>query len=289
MRAALASICALLACATDASAQSADDIPAVCRTGPAVDWQACLDATPPDAPWRPLVLINLGSDAFLRGDFAAAVRFYDDAIPDGAEVRSDIVFHTFRGASYWHVGRQDEARRDADLAWRMLHRDPSLPDTPLDYLPPGTDLEMVYVYLLPVWQSGDAARFDAALAEFAQLPARDWISYANRAAALQQIDRPEQALELSARAVAMAPNEPAALNNHCYILHTLERNVEALPFCERAAAGAPTAAAVRDSLSDVLAALGRCTEAEREIAEARRLDPSFPGYRDPIVCTPTPD
>lgn len=284
-----AAFAALLTVGTaQAQQQASDQLPEQCQrtaTG-GINWQACLDASPPNAPWRMLAEANLGTEAFRQGDYATAVRHYDAARPPaGQQLISDMAFHTFRGSAYWHVGRRQDALADADLVYRMIHRDPSLPAQAQDYFPEGANPELAYVLMLPIWQTGDQERFRTALAEFRVLPADDWRSYANRSAVLTQINDLPDALSMSERALSLAPTEPPVLNNHCYILVQLDRASEALPFCERAVAGAPGAAPVRDSMADVYAALGRCAEAERELAEARRLDPSFPGYQEPLRCT----
>lgn len=286
MRAIVVAGLAFAAVATASYAQEAERPPPACFANEAgvVDWQACLDASPPDAEWRSLVLINLGTDAYLSGDYASAVRFYDQAVPPGRSIISDVGFHAFRAATYWHVDRREEAMADATLAFRMLHRDPAVPGSPSDYLPSGLDKEMVYVLILPVLQAGDSERFDIALRELRGLPIVDWMGASNRAAVLQQIGDMEGALAMSTRALGEAPDDPQVNNNHCYILYLLERSAQALPFCERAVAGAPDVAAVRDSMAQVLAGLGRCAEAEQQIAQARRLDPASPSYREPLVC-----
>jgi Flp pilus assembly protein TadD len=92
------------------------------------------------------------------------------------------------------------------------------------------------------------------------------------------------ALEMSQRALALAPSEPRVLNNHCYILYSADRAVDALPFCERAVIAAPDAPEVRHSLASVYAALGRCEEAEGALGEARRLDPATVEYQRAIAC-----
>lgn len=271
-----------------AAAQSDDPPPASCQNDANrhTTWRTCYDATPPGSPWHLLAAINLGSDAYLRADYAAAVAFYDEGRPpSGQQLYSDIGFHALRGAAYGHVGRVAEGQADADIAFRMLHRDPSIPASPSDYFPSYIDPEMIYVLILPLLQAGDQTRFQTALQEFRALPASDWLSYTNRAGVLDQIGDSAGALEMSSRALALAPNQPGAQNNHCAILYGLRRYAEALPYCEAATAGAPNIAAVRDSMSDLYAALGRCGEAQRENAEARRLDPSRPDYREAIVCT----
>jgi Flp pilus assembly protein TadD len=274
-----------LTAASAALAQS-PQVPRECRSDAQrqVDWTACLQVTPADAPWRPLVLINLGTEALMRRDYASAVRYYDEAKPPGQQIQSDITFHAFRGVAYWRVERIAEAVADARLVYRMLHRDPSLPMSPQQYYPPGVDAEVMYAFILPILKDGDAAEFPLALAEFQAMPASDWVSYANRSAVLQEIGDTAAALTMSSRALEMAPTEPAVLNNHCYILFSLGRAQEALPHCESAVARAPEMAEVHHSLAEVFAALGRCAESEREIADARRLDPATVEYQRSIAC-----
>lgn len=289
MRLILAAVMISFALGGAASAQASDPPPAACRqdANGAANWQACYDATRPGSPWRVLAGINLGSQAYLRNDYAAAVRFYDEARPpNGQQIYSDVSFHALRGAAYDHVGRADEARADASIAFRMLHRDPTIPASPSDYLPAGIDRETIYNLILPILKNGDQAQFQTALTEFRALPATDWISYANRSAVLSEIGDFPGALQMSTQALGLAPNEPSVLNNHCYILLQSHRAADALSFCQRALAQAPDVPQVRESMAQVLAALGRCTEAEREMAEARRLDPTSPGYREALTCTP---
>src|SRR5687768_12078105 len=92
------------------------DVPAVCRPDAAgsMDVQACADAAPKGSPVRALALINLASQAYLAGQYAKALSFYDEAIPPSMAVTSDIVFHAFRGDTYAHAGRDEAARADAD-------------------------------------------------------------------------------------------------------------------------------------------------------------------------------
>lgn len=220
----------------------------------------------------------------MRFDYEGAIRYYDEAAPPGQLVLSDIVFHVYRGHAYWRVERNEEALRDAQLVYRMLHRDPTLHVPPERYLPPDLQMDVMYAFILPVLQDLDAPEFEPALEEFMALPAQDWVSYANRAAVMVEIGDAPRAFELSSRALALAPDEPANLNNHCFIQLNLGRPEQALPYCERAVAAAPQIADIRHSISAVFAALGRCDEAEREIAEARRLDPATVEYQRPIAC-----
>ena len=131
---------------------------------------------------------------------------------------------------------------DADIVYRMLQRDPALHTAASEYIPAGLNEEIIYVYILPVLQAGDPSRFETARTAFQAIPAQGWESYANRAAVLQEIGDLPGALNMSARALAEAPNDPGVLNNHCYILLQAGRAADALPFCERAVAAAPNAA-----------------------------------------------
>lgn len=249
------------------------------------DWSACLQALPPDSGWRPLALINLGTDALQRGDYANAVRYYDEATPPGSTITSDVSFHAYRATAYWHVDRMPEALADAQLAYRMIRRDPTLPTPASHYFPPHIDTETMYALILPILSDQQAPEFAAAMQSYLAIPARDWYSYANRSAVLQEIGNSSAALVESQRALDLAPGEPGVLNNHCYILHSLNRDAEALPFCERALSAAPQVAAVHHSLATVLAALHRCAESERALADARRIDPATVTYQSAIACT----
>ncbi len=262
--------------------------PPECRQDAAgqMDYSACAAAAPIGSPWRALALINLATQAFLASDYATAVRYYDEALPpQGQQLYSDVMFHAYRGSTYWNVGRREEATTDARLALRMLRRDPTLRLDPAQYLPPGADLENVYVLILPILQGGDAEQFQSALAEYNALPAQDWVSWANRAGVLEQLGDLDGALRANAEALRQEPDHPAVLNNQCYILTRASRAAEAIAYCERARSAAPEIASVRHSVATAYAALGRCAEATREMAEARRLDPVSTEYQQPIDCT----
>ncbi len=249
------------------------------------DWNACLRVSPPGSQWRALPLINLGAEALQRGDYANAIRYYDEATPPGSTITSDVSFHAFRATAYWHVDRMPEALADAQLAYRMLQRDPTLPALASDYFPPHIDTETMYALILPILSDQRAPEFAPAMQAYLAIPARDWYSYANRSAVLQEVGDASSALIESQRALDLAPGEPSILNNHCYILHSLNRDAEALPFCERALVAAPHVAAVHHSLATVLAALHRCAESERALATARRLDTATVTYQSAIACS----
>lgn len=252
-----------------------------------MDYAACAAAAPLGSVWRGLALINLGSQAYARSDFASAVRYYDEARPPpGQQMFSDVTFHAMRSAAYRHVGRDEEALADAEIAHSMLRRDPSLPQSPLQYLPEGLDVETTYAMILPALQSGDQDSYNAALSSYLALPPVDWLSYANRASTLEELGDLHNALAMGEQALTRAPNEPAALNNQCYILLRMQRAREAAPLCQRAVSLAPDIAAVRHSMAEVHAALGQCDDARRELGEARRLDPASAAYRQDISCTP---
>jgi tetratricopeptide (TPR) repeat protein len=284
-RLAIVLMLAMAACGS-AFAQSNETPPAVCTDATTTqNWQPCYDATAPHSNWRMLAAINLGSQAFLRSDFAAAVRFYDEGRPPRpAVIYSDVAFHAFRASAYEHVGRTADALEDANIALRMLHRDPSIPAEPSNYFPPTILPSAIYEMILPVLKHGERASFQTALSEYLAFPAYEWTDYANRAAILEEAGEYDRALGESAHALAMAPGEAGVQNNHCAILYDLHRYSEALPYCEAAVRIDPGIAGSRDSLSDVFAALGRCADAEREHAEAVRLDPTNVALRDPVVC-----
>jgi tetratricopeptide (TPR) repeat protein len=106
------------------------------------------------------------------------------------------------------------------------------------------------------------------------------VSVANRAAVLQQLDDLPGAVAAMTEALKLAPaDQPMVLNSACYILALAGRPTEGLPYCEHALALAPDIAAIHDSYAAALERLNRCTEAQAQLAEARRLDPTSPDYR----------
>lgn len=107
------------AVALAAGAAQAQEVPAppACRGAfESIDWQACADAAGQGTPPYSLAMINLGTQAYLEGDYAGALRFYDKAETPGQEVFSDVILHTFRGDSYQRAGRAAEALADASRA-----------------------------------------------------------------------------------------------------------------------------------------------------------------------------
>ncbi|WP_395945714.1 hypothetical protein [Brevundimonas sp.] len=265
------------------------EVPAACRMDQAgnVDFQACADTAPRGSMPRALALINLASQAYLEGDYSRAVTLYDEAIPPGQTVTSDVVFHTFRADTYHHVGRTEEARADAALAWRILQGEISPSGDPADDLPVTDQLRFeVLIRILPILKDGDPAAFTAARTLFMGLPAEDGIALTNRAGLLARLGDYPAAIADSERALALTPDEPGLKNNHCYTLFQAGRAAEGLPYCEAAVAALPAIAPIRHSYAEVLAALGRCDEADAQMAEARRLDPSGVAYARSLTCTP---
>jgi tetratricopeptide (TPR) repeat protein len=266
------------------------DAPAACRpdVGGGVDWRACADAAPADSAPRRLALINLGTQAFLRDDYAAAVAFYDQAQPSGEQqIFSDASFHAFRSASYRHVGRAAEALADARTALDLLVDPADLPPQARQIAAAPVDVELVYSLILPPLRQANDPRYLDAFYAYRALPARDWISLSRRAAVFEELGDRAAALEASAQAVALKPDEPAVLNNHCYALARAGRGTEALAFCERAIRLAPAVAPIRDSYAVALAAAGQCSRARDQLAEAQRLDPTAVIYRRTLECRPT--
>src|SRR5262249_22531307 len=102
----LASFMCALTTGFAVSQTAAGDVPAVCRPDATgfVNYQACVDAAPAGSPARMLALINLGTQAYQRQDYAEAVRLYDEAQPPApAQIFSDASFHAYRADAYNHV------------------------------------------------------------------------------------------------------------------------------------------------------------------------------------------
>lgn len=247
-----------------------------------VDHKACADAAPSGSPERRLALINLGTQAFLAQDYASAVRLYDEAQPPAGKdkVYSDPVFHAFRGLSYERVGRTAEALTDARVALAMLGDAAWTARWPAAY----TDPETVLQAILPILRRAGDGGYPAALATYRALPARDWISYANRTGVLLSLDDLAGAEMANNEAMKLQPGHPAVLNNACYLMAKTGRAEQGLAFCERAIAAAPNVAAVHDSYATALAAAGRCAPAEAALAKARALDGATVEYRRKLVC-----
>jgi tetratricopeptide (TPR) repeat protein len=281
-------LCGLF-CAS-AGAQQQQDMPAPCRpdaTG-VVDYEACLNAAPAGSPARIYALINLGSQAYLRQDYAEAVRLYDEAQPgNGQQVFSDAAFHAYRADAYHHVGRAQDALSNAQTAFALISHslNPSNDAwAQLSALP--ADPETVYGLILPILKEGHDPHFDAALAAFNALPNVDWMSHANHAAVLDQLGDHAAALRENTQALALQPEHPQVLNTQCFVLAELDRGHEALPFCEHALRLAPDVAAVHDSYAVALAADHQCDAAQRERATTRQLDPVSVEYQQPLSCRP---
>lgn len=285
-------VVAVIAMAGVSAAQPAPDDPPACQldhTGN-VDFEACAGAAAPGSPARRLSLINLGSQAYRRGDVAAAVRYYDEAEAGGQRVYADAEFHALRADAYRRVGRDEAALEDARLAYALVTHAPPPGLTPPDLwaklVAAPADRELVYALILPILKAGGDPHFSVALTTFNALPAADWISYANRAALLMELGDLPNALDMNAHALALNPDHPQVLNSQCYILALAHRGAEALPYCQKAVSTAPNVAAVHDSYAAALADAGQCTQADAERAQARRLDPVSVEYSKPLVCAP---
>lgn len=234
-------------------AQQGAQTPAACRPDKsgAVNQRACADALPVGSPERALALINLGAEAFLNRNFGEAVRLYDEAIPPGKTIVSDVRFHAFRASAYSHVGRDAEAYRDAKLALDMLNgksvEHGNIPAA--RQVDPGD----IYSMILPILKRNSDPGFPAALAAYAAIPSNSWIDWANRAGVLDGL------------------GEGAAA-------------AEALPYCQKAIGLAPDEPSIHHSYATAQALAGKCKDADAELAIARRLDPSSATYKKPIAC-----
>lgn len=266
-----------------------DTPPSECRYDEAgrVDYEACAASAPEGSPWRSLALINLGTQAFRRNDYPAAIRYYDEALPtNGDAFYSDAAFHAYHAATLQAVGRHSEAMAEARRSLAMLRGSTDIPEEArrrFSSVP--VDAELIYAAILPVLYAANDPETAGVRDTYMSMPARDWVSWVNRGGVLDQIGDTNGALRANAQALQLEPNHPAVLNSQCYFLGRLGRAAEALPFCERAIVAAPDVAAIRHSRATVLAALGRCEDAESDLAEARRLDPVSAEYKRDLVCT----
>lgn len=262
-------------------------VPAACIGATFVSWEACAAAAPDGSPAQGLAMINLGTEAYVRGDLAAALAYYDKAERPGQRLSADILFHTFRGDARRHGGRLEEAREDAAVAWNYLNG--QVPDgvSERDILPLDDEVRhLVLTLILPILKDGDRGDFQRAREVYLGLPAKDWQALSHRAATLSTLGEHEAAIAASKAALDLQPADSMTRNNHCYILVEAGRAGEGLPYCESAVAALPEAAPVRHSYAAALAATGRCGDAETQLAEARRLDPSAALYQEAISCTP---
>lgn len=267
--------------------QQAKEAPAppACMGETFAGWQACADAAEEDSPAYALAMINLGTEAYLRNDFAAALRFYEKAEGPGEIVASDVVFHTFRADTYRHAGRDAEAAEDARAAWAYLDgRAPEGSDPRLQR-PVDDELRfMVLSLIVPILKEANASEFTAARDIYVALPVDDWQALTMRANALSLIGEHSAAVADSKRAVELQPGDPMLMNNHCYTLVEAGQPAQGLGYCERAIAALPESPHARHSYAAALAGVGRCADSERQLAEARRLDPSSALYRESIAC-----
>lgn len=262
-------------------------MPPVCIGATFVSWEACAEAAEEDSPAYALAMINLGTEAYLDGDPAKALDYYDKADIDGLSMTSDVTFHTFRADARRYGGRMEEARADASIAWGFLDGRPPA-NTPTTLVTPISN-EMrgaILSLILPIMKDGDPEAFRRARDQYLSLPATDWLTLSQKAGVLTSLGEHDAALASSKAALDLRPQDPLTQNNHCYALVEAGRAAEALPYCERAVAGLPELAPVRHSLATVLAELGRCADAEAQMAIARRLEPGGSLYREPLTCTP---
>lgn len=290
MRIALAVI-ALFAFAGAAVAQQQAQTQPQCRPnsqGRVEDLQACYAASAPGSTARVFAAINLGSDAASRNDYVTAVRYFDEAQPhDGTVLYSDAGFHAQYANTLQQVGRVGEALEQARMALALLRNDPSLPEpVRAQFANMPVDREGALALLLPIFYAAGAPETQSVRQDYMAFAPEDWIGWSNRAAVLQQIGDLPGALTASERAIRLAPNEPGALNNHCYILALNNRAAEGVPYCERAVAALPQIAGIRHSLAFALAGAGQCVRAREELARVRQLDPLSPEYQQDIPCTP---
>lgn len=261
-------------------------VPPACVGATFVSWQACAAAAREGTPAYSLAMINIGTEAYVQGDMAGALDAYDKADTPGQNVVSDVVLHAFRGDARRYGGRMEEARADAVIAWGYLDNRPP-PGTEAQDLRPLDDglRSMILSLILPILKDGDPGDFQRARAMYLALPAEDWLALSQRAGTLTSLGEHEAAVLASKGALELRPTDPLTQNNHCYALVEAGRAAEGVTYCESAVAGLPELAPVRHSYATALAALGRCADAETQMAEARRLEQGGSLYREPLTCT----
>lgn len=272
-----------------AVAQQPEATPVQCRPDAqgSIDYVACANAAAPGSQPYITALINLGTQAVFRREYAAAVQLYDAAVPPGKQIFSDAAFHAFRGDAYFHVGRRAEAFNDAHVAALILLDRPDAPaeirTRPDRY---GWDKEMAFVAILPLLKEARDSLFDPALKAYQALPEDGWQSLAMRAAVSEKVGDIGAAVGLSNRVISLQPANPVVLNNHCYILTRANRAMDALAFCRKALEAGPGEAGFHHSYAAALAGAGMCIESRQSLSEARRLDPVSATYKEEIACTP---
>src|SRR5688572_25562189 len=187
---AVAACCATFAGVAFAQNDS-DQAPIECRYDQAgqIDYQACLRVAAPGSPWRSLSLINLGTQAFMNADYAAAVAYYDQAQPpDGQTFYSDASYHAYRASALQQVGRADETIVEARRSLAVLRNEASVPAAVRErFGAVQVDRELVFAALLPVLHAAGDPQTQSVRAEFMALPPSGWWTWANRAGVMEQM------------------------------------------------------------------------------------------------------
>jgi tetratricopeptide (TPR) repeat protein len=248
------------------------------------DWQACADAATVGSPMHVLANMNLGTQAFLKNNYQAAVRFYDQTFVPGKTIISDAFHQAFRAATLDRVGRVDQALVDARVVLADLDKGQLAPGQRNDRPLTDKDRRILYAAILPALKHGDAPELEKAVEAFVALPTISSMEAGGRAGTLTNIGRYKDALPFSESALKEHPDEPMVLNNHCYLLALMGDGAAAVPYCERALARAPGMPSIHDSLAVALSAAGRCAEAVNERKQAAAIDPASVEYQKPLAC-----
>lgn len=207
----------LLALLTAAPQVQESPVPPACVGATFVSWEACAEAAEDGTAAYAFAMINLGTQAYVQGDRAEALRFYDKA-GTNHQVSSDVIFHAFRSDTYRYAGRLDEARADARVAWDYLNDRLPAGTDPADARPLNDEVRfIVLASILPALKDSDPA-FGGARDMFVALPANDWVMLTQRANTLSLLGEHAAAVADSKRAVDLQPHEPMLQNNHCYTL-----------------------------------------------------------------------
>jgi tetratricopeptide (TPR) repeat protein len=275
---------AALAGSPDVEEKARVDDPPECHLPNDVEgkWAACAEAATIGSIAHVIANMNLGSEAYVRGDYEMAARFYDFTVIEGQDIYSDPFLHAFRGAVFERVGRHEEAVADARKTLEFIALGQADWEGEIALTDPAR--AVLYESILEVLADNGAEEYPDALAAYRALPVNDLYDRMNRAAIYTELGLYDDALPFSEEVLAAMPDHPGLLNNHCYLLALMGRGEEAVPYCERAVAADPHVAAFQDSLAEALSAAGRCEEARAALDTAAELEPSAVIYKEPLPC-----
>lgn len=246
------------------------------------DWESCAKDAEPNSPIYLLAHANLGTRAYLEGDFGTAARHYDLSAPDGLNMFSDAFLQLYRSTTFVRVGRMDDAKRDVSVLLSQLETG----QLGMGNRIPFSDDVLLQIYptlISTLRELNMMEEMDSVVASYAVLPANDFYAIANKAAVFAEIGRYGEALPLSEKLIESHPEHPAILNNHCYLLTLMERGEDAVPFCQKAVAIEPDISSFQHSLAEAFAESHQCPEALAAKRRALELEPDNVSFQEPLT------